>query len=319
MEIWERILEKKKQLDELRPLPKTLLNKLKEQVIVEWTYNTNAIEGNTLTLRETQLVLEEGLTIAGKSLREHFEVTNHKEAILWLEDLISKKKKITEKDLKKLNEIVLNNIEKELKGEYRKQNVRILGARHFPPSHSKISKLMKDFLNWLWKKPEKLNILEQAALAHYKLVAIHPWIDGNGRVARLLMNFILIKKGFPPAIILKTDRPKYYRVLNQANLGNLKPFVLFIAQATERTLNLYLNAFKKTTPEEEFISLKEATKYCPYSQEYLSLLARRGKLDVFKLNRNWVTSKKAILEYLKSQKKKSRKKAKPVMAWLENG
>lgn len=137
---------------------------------------------------------------------------------------------------------------------------------------------------------DNLDIIEFSALAHYKLVEIHPFIDGNGRTARLMMNLFLMQKGFPPAIIMKNDRKKYYAALNKANLGDYKSFVLVVAQAIERSLGLYLEAIepktKKSDEKKEYILLTEASLHCKYSQEYLSLLARKGKLHAIKKRRD---------------------------------
>lgn len=297
----KRLYEKKKILDANRPFSKVILQRLHEQFVIEWTYNSNAIEGNTLTLQETALVLREGITISGKSLREHFEATNHRAAILELENIVRSKKPFTEQMLLKLHKIILSNISEAYAGIYRKENVRILGARLVPPSPLKAPKLMKDFFSWLHKNPERLDIIELSALVHYQFVAIHPFIDGNGRTARLLMNLLLMQKGFPPAIVLKNDRKKYYDTLNKANSGNIRPFILLMAQAIERSLGLYIEAIqpkiKPSDIQKEYISLKEATQYCPYSQEYLSLLARKGKIHAIKKDRNWFTTLETIKKY----------------------
>lgn len=307
--LYKRIKEKKERLDNLRPLPQTALSKLKEQFAIEMTYHSNAIEGNTLTLRETQLVIQEGLTIAGKSLKEHLEAVNHKEAIDFLEDLVKKKGPTTEALIRQIHFLILTKINNRESGKYRAVQVRITGADYLPPQAFEVPSLMEVFMEWLKRNWQKMNPIELASLSHFKLVHIHPFIDGNGRTARLLMNLILMKKGYPPAIILKTDRKKYYQVLDQAHRGNFAPFVNFIARNVERSLNLYLDAFeiRKTRKEAEkkkYISLTEAGRGTPYSQEYLSLLARQGKIDAFKLKRNWLTTKEAIERYIKSRKRK---------------
>lgn len=296
--LYAKILKKKKELDKLRPLPRAALQELKKQFEIELTYNSNAIEGNSLTLRETQLVLEHGITVKGKSLREHFEAINHKEAIVFIEQ--SFKEEISENLIKKLHKLILEKIYDEAKGQYRKENVRILGAIKSPPQAVKVPKLMKEFIEYIKKNPEKLNPLEFAAMLHYKLVEIHPFIDGNGRVSRLLMNLLLMKHRYPITIILKVDRKKYYTTLKEADQGNIKPFLDFIGSAVNRSLDIYLSSFKKGL---EYISLAQAAKRTPYSQEYLSLLSRKGKLDAIKLGRNWVTTKKAVQEYTKKHKK----------------
>ncbi len=296
--LYAKILQKKKELDKLRPLPKPALEELRKQFEIELTYNSNAIEGNTLTLRETQMILEHGITVKGKSLREHFEAINHKEAIVFVED--SLKKEISEELIKKLHELILTKIYDEAKGKYRTENVRILGAIKSPPQAAKVHGLMKQFAEYAKTNPEKLNTVEFAAMLHYKLVEIHPFIDGNGRVSRLLMNLLLMKHGYPITIVLKTDRKKYYDTLKEADKGNPTPIIDFIGYCVNRSLDIYLSAFKKGM---EYISLAEAIKGTPYSQEYLSLLARKGKLDAIKLGRNWMTTKKVVEEYIKNHKK----------------
>lgn len=304
-EILRRITEKKKRLDSIRPLSKSALQKLRERFAVEWTYNSNAIEGNTLTLNETRLVLERGLTVKGKSLREHFEATNHKQAIKYLE-AIAGKEPVTEETLKKMHAMILRGINDAEAGVYRNVRVRILGAVFTPPDPVKISRFISELFKWL--NSAKLHSVELAALAHYKLVHIHPFFDGNGRTSRLLMNFILMKQGFPPAIVLNTDRKKYYGCLKKADLGDEKPFVNLMAQALERSLDLYLEALEPVKPGEhkKLILLREAAKGTPYSPGYLSLLARQGKLGAIKISRNWMISRDGLKEYMDLRKKKSK-------------
>ncbi len=303
-EIYERIAEKKKRLDSIRPLSKAALEQLKERFVVEWTYNSNAIEGNTLTLNETRLILERGLTVKGKSLREHFEAVNHKDAIEYLENVIMNKESITEEMIREIHAIILKGINDAESGVYRSVRVRILGAVFTPPDPVKIVKLMSELVNWI--SSEGTNPLELAALAHYKLVHIHPFVDGNGRTSRLLMNLILMRGGFPPAIVLNTERKKYYDRLKKADMGDEKPFVDFIAQSVERSLDLYLEALEpvKMGEDKELVPLSEAAKGTPYSAEYLSLLARRGKLGAIKISRNWVISRDDLKKYIEKMKGK---------------
>ena len=300
-ELYERIIRKKKELDNLRPFSKASLKRLKENFYIESTYNSNAIEGNTLTKSETRLVIEEGVTIGGKSMREHFEAINHKKAIDFVELIVKEKKTITKEIICKINSLVLNNIEEEEKGIYRLRKVHIEGASFVPPKPDLVPKLMEEFLEWLNENKNRIDIADFVALAHEKFVFIHPFIDGNGRVARLLINLILMQKGFPPIVMLKTERKKYIGNLEQAHNENYAPFVNFIARNIERSLSLWSDALKIPAKgnNEEYISLAEASKISPYSQEYLSLLARKGKLETIKLGRNWVTTRKAIKEYMK--------------------
>ena len=303
-DLYKRIKQKKEQLDNLRPFPKTALERLKDRLRLLFTYNSNAIEGNTLTLSETKLVVQEGITIGGKSLREHNEAINHQKAVEFIEQVVSEKKQITEELLCELHGIILRNIEEEEKGMYRKRKVWIEGASFVPAKPDLVPKLMKEFFLWLNTNPEKLNEVEQAAVAHEKFVFVHPFIDGNGRVGRLLTSLMLMQKGFPPLIVLKTERQKYIRVLEAAHNEKYGPLVNFMGRCLERSLIMYLEALEtKITEDKEYISLQEATKYCDYSQEYLSLLARRGLLEAVKFQRDWMTTKKAIQEYNKRNKK----------------
>lgn len=301
-EIYDRIKEKKRKLDSLRPLPKAVLKKMKEQFAIELAYNSNAIEGNSLTLKETRLVIEEGITIRGKPLREHFEAINHDKAFGFLESLISKKIKITENAIKEIHKIILSGIDDKYAGRYRDVNVRILGAIKSPPRFEKVPGEMNAFLREFDENPKGFNDVELAVFIHYRLVEIHPFTDGNGRTARLLMNLFLISRGYPITMVLKVDRKKYYDRLKKADQGDIKPFFDFMARNIERSLDLYLDAFEKGSG---YISLTEAAKGSPYSQEYLSLLARRGKIEASKIGRNWFIKREALERYIKSKKKQS--------------
>jgi Fic family protein len=298
---------KKRELDRLRPLSASSVRKLNEQFTLEWIYNSNAIEGNTLSLRETEMVLARGLTIGNKSLKEHFEAINHKEGIAFLERFIQKKKNLDEDFIKDIHRIILKNIDDEEAGNYRRTNVRIVGAVHIPPNPLKIQKLINEFLDWYHQNEYLMPIPELAAWVHYKFVHIHPFVDGNGRTTRLLMNLVLMQKGYPPAVILNVDRKKYYRVLREADLDHPKEFIDFIGRAIERSLVIYLNGVKPIKDAHQargsYITLQQATQFCEYSLEYLSLLARQGKLSAVKFQRNWMTTKEAIEEYKKRSKK----------------
>ena len=300
----QSIKGKKRKLDRSRPLSPSVVRKLDEEFTIAWTYNSNAIEGNTLSLQETEIVINRGITIGGKTVNEHFEAINHKNGIDYIKSVINRKEKITEKTIKKLHELILHSIDDTEAGNYRRQNVRILGANHIPPQSVKIPRLMNEFIEWLYQNEYANSIPQLTADIHYKLVMIHPFIDGNGRVARLLMNLILMKHGYPPAIILKVDRKRYYRVLNEANSGKQEPYDDFIGRSIERSLIIYLNSIEPDQNEKRmFTSLKEAAQYCDYSQEYLSLLARKGEIAAIKINKNWMTTREAIEEYIQSKKK----------------
>jgi Fic family protein len=293
--IYERILRKRKELDKLRPFNQGALKKLRETFDVELTYNSNAIEGNSLTLNETRLVLEEGITIGGKPLKEHLEVTNHQKAIEFVEMLV-KKPKVEEIDVLNIHALILDRIDPQNAGFYRNCAVRITGTIYSPPNPAKVPNLIQDVYSLLNSKPGEP--IETAAMIHLKFVNIHPFVDGNGRTARLLLNLYLMRHGYPPVIILRAERKKYINSLMLAQTKNdYQLFIDFVAKAVERSLDIYLDCLG-TNPKEYF-SLAEASKHSKYSMEYLSLLARTGKIEAVKFGRNWKITKEAIEEYEK--------------------
>ncbi len=229
----------KRELDNKRPIPKETLRSLEESINLEWTYNSNGIEGNTLTLRETQVVLE-GITVGGKSIKEHLEAINHEKAILYLSDLVKEDNPITEWNIKGIHQLVLKDIDDENAGRYRRENVTIKGATHIPPDYLKVPELMEklvlNYENW-----NNFHPMIQAALLHGELVKIHPFVDGNGRTSRLLMNLDLMNHGFNPVIIKKEDRLEYYEALDKAHTtGDYTDFVKLITKLEIEMLKKYL-------------------------------------------------------------------------------
>ena len=302
----ELIDEKLKQLSSLRPISPVLLQKLKQQFQIEMTYNSNGIEGNTLTLNETYWVFQEGITVKGKSLKEHLEVKDHKRALEQLYRLVEMPTDLdfSDKLIKDLHQSVIELSEEHEDYDYRQVDVFISGSDHKPPSPSEIPDQMRELLDWAQREKHRYHMIEFVSIFHHRFAQIHPFLDGNGRTARLLMNLFLMRAGFPLAIILKNDRQKYYRVLRQADAGRYKGLIQFIGQSALRSLNIYLDALVPAKEKDDFISLAEATKYCDYSQEYLSKLAKEGRLDAHKKSRNWVTTKSAIEEYVKKHGRK---------------
>ena len=229
----------KKELDSKRPFPKETLKSLKESINLEWTYNSNGIEGNTLTLRETQVVLE-GITVGGKTITEHLEAINHEKAILYLDDLVKDKQPITEWNIKNIHQLILKEIDNENAGRYRKENVTIKGATHIPPDFIKIPELMeKLILNYeTWNK---YHPIIRSALLHGELVKIHPFVDGNGRTSRLIMNLDLMNHGYNPVIIKKENRLEYYEVLDKAHTtGDYTDFIKLVTKLEIEMLKKYL-------------------------------------------------------------------------------
>lgn len=297
-----RIGKKKAELDALRPLPPAAVANIRNSLSVEWTYNSNSIEGNTLTLQETKMVVEDGLTIHGKPLREHFEAVNHQEAIELIESWAKPGYLLDAADILEVHGLVLQKIEKEFAGRYRNAGVRIAGANFVPPNALRVNEYIDDLLHWLREEGEDIHPVVRAAIFHHRFVWIHPFFDGNGRTVRLLFNLLLMREGYPPAIILRNDRKKYYDALNRANQGNYGKILLLVLQALERSMDIYLSNLTNTYEDYQPIATIVEDPSIPYGQEYVSLLARQGKIDAFKEGRNWLTTREAVLAY---QQKKS--------------
>ncbi len=253
--IYEKLTKLKEQLDTFRPLAAALARNLDEWFKVELTFTSNAIEGNTLTRRETALVIEKGLTVGGKSLREHLEATNHAKALDFVPSLVGKKpSQLSANDILAIHEVILRGIDDDHAGYYRSVPVRISGSRVVLPNPRKVPDLMDEFQSWLRSK-HGLHPVAFAGEAHYRLVTIHPFVDGNGRTARLLMNLILMMHGCPPAIIRKRDRLAYIAALENAQTGGTKTdYEKLIAKAAERSLDLYLKAVQGETATDDFDS-----------------------------------------------------------------
>ena len=237
---FDKVDELNNKLNSKRPFSKETLKSLRNSINLEWTYNSNGIEGNTLTLRETQIVLE-GITVGGKTLREHLEAINHEKAIEYIEDLVKEKNPVTEWNIKNIHQLVLKEIDDKNAGKYRSENVAIMGATHTPPGHLIVPELMeKLILNY--QKWNKYHPIIKAALIHGELVKIHPFIDGNGRTSRLVMNLSLMNSGYLPVIIKKENRLEYYNALDKAHTtGDYTDFVKLVTNLEIEMINKYLN------------------------------------------------------------------------------
>ncbi|MCD8509781.1 MAG: Fic family protein [Bacillus sp. (in: Bacteria)] len=244
--MFDLINRKKELLDVNRPLPKYTVKSLREKLLLEWTYNTNAIEGNTLTINETKVVLE-GITVGGKTLREHLEVLNHRDAIQFVEEIVQKGDPLSEWQIKNLHRLVLKGIDDDYAGVYRDQQVFISGAKHIPPAPFLIKEEMEKLLVWYEQAvTEKLHPVARGAMLHAIFVGIHPFIDGNGRTARLLLNLELMKEGFPPIVIKVENRLAYYEALDKAHTKKeYDDFIELVKSEVEDSLNLYLDAINK--------------------------------------------------------------------------
>ena len=234
------IYKLKKKLDKFRKFDSY---RIAQALELEYTFDSNRIEGNTLTLKETDLVVNEGLTISGKSMREHLEAINHKEAIEYVKHLIEKKTLLNEREVLAIHNLILRGIDQLNAGMYRKVQVMIKGSSHTPPQPFLVGKQMEDYFQWFHTNKGKLHPIILAAEMHERLVTIHPFIDGNGRTARLVMNLILLKHGYVIANI-KGDgksRMTYYNALEKAQTEhNKNEFIEMIAEVEVIALNRYL-------------------------------------------------------------------------------
>ena len=236
-----RINNLKNELDSKRPLTEGEATRLNEEFITEYTYNSNAIEGNTLTLRETELVLR-GLTIAKKPLKDHLEVVGHKEAFDYIVSLVKDKENITPFIIKQIHFLVLADKPQD-RGVFRRIPVRIVGAKHIPVDPLLIEEKLNELLKWYYETDE--DFLTKLAKFHIEFEAIHPFIDGNGRTGRLLVNLELMKLGYPPIDIKYTDRIAYYQAFDSYHSRNdLKPMIKLFGKYLTQRLNKYLSILK---------------------------------------------------------------------------
>lgn len=234
----------KKQLDQIRKFEN---HRITEALELEYTFESNRIEGNTLTLRETDLVINKGLTVSGKSMREHLEAINHGDAIHYVKELISRDAVITKKEVLSIHNLILRGIFPGEAGRFRRIQVMIQGSDHMPPAPYLVEKQMEDYFIWYERNRLSIHPIVLAAEMHERLVTIHPFIDGNGRTSRLIMNMILLQHGFVIANIKgdNTSRYSYYEALDEVQTsGNKDAFIRFIAEVEKQSLERYLSILK---------------------------------------------------------------------------
>ena len=235
----------KEQLSALRPLPEEALKKIQDALDIEYTYESNRIEGNTLTLQETALVVNEGVTISGKSMREHLEAINHAEAISYIKDIAKQDIEISERTIKEIHALILHGIDRENAGRYRTVPVMISGSTHMPPQPYLIEKQMEDFiLRFKQMEAEKVHPVLIAAYLHDELVRIHPFMDGNGRTSRLLMNLYLLRHGYVIITLKGSNDAKvnYYKALEMSHTEQLpEDFQKLVIEAEIAALQKYLS------------------------------------------------------------------------------
>ena len=291
--VWRRVQSNLRELRSLRPLPRDILERLREQLRLLHTYHSNAIEGNTLSLKETRLVLEQGITIGGKSVREHLEATNNAGAFDWIWKVAKSGLRFDHAILKTLHEMVTRGT-LESAGQYRRQQVWIGGSAHIPPPPSEVVPRLDKLFEEL---PQIREPVLRSIYLHHRLAFVHPFLDGNGRTTRLAANLALISAGYAPIVLRVEDRRRYYACLDEADRGRYAPFSGFILRAVDEALAVFLSAMD---PERTLVPLSKLALGSPYSQEYLSLRARQGVLEAAKIGHTWFSSRHALAQYLES-------------------
>ena len=295
--IHRRILEKKNRIDKHRPLHPDLVKRIEEQMLVEYVHSSNALEGNTLTLGETETAIR-GMTVGGKTIQEIQEARNHPDAIRYMRQVAQRRTPITEEAIKQIHRLLLDKI-LDGPGEYRTGMITVPGANFTPPRSAEIPRLIRELVDWLDRNPWEYAPVEFAARFMHRLLVIHPFHDGNGRAARILMNLILLRNGYPTLTnISYRDRRQYLEALGEADLGNPEPLVNLIAMSVEEALTKHLIAIE----ELENYSLREAAENSPYTPKYLNLRARDGSLGAYKQGRNWRVTREDLERYLEENR-----------------
>lgn len=299
------IVDKKRRLDSKGKLTDKNLSNLEKAVEVEFVYNTNSMEGNTLSLGETRMVLK-GMTVSGKPLTEIQEIKNHPASIEFIKTLaFDRVVPITQGNILKLHCIVMEKVMQDA-GKYRQNEVAIKGAQFIPTTWPEISNEMSELVKYVNENPDGLSPIELATHVHFWFALIHPFRDGNGRIARLLTNFVLLRHHYPFIVFKKVDRSQYLRCLQKADDGYFKPFLLFVAGLVNQSLETYLQGLKGGDQGEGegkgLLPLSELARGTPYSSDYLRVLANRKLIDAVKQGRTWLTTRKTIDAYIAQHK-----------------
>ena len=277
-ELKQKIAENKEKLQNL------LKNKDNQKTLDKWlktelAYTSNAIEGNTLTRRETELAIEEKITLGSKPINDYLEAVNHAKAFDFILDAAQNKVKIDEDFVLRIHKIILTGIDDVNAGFYRAVRVRISGSSTVLPNPLKVPELMKNFGDWLLQNDE--DVLTRAIEAHFKLVTIHPFVDGNGRTARLLLNAILMENGYGPIIIRSIDRKRYLTALETYQTkGNKEPYYRFMLQALNRSLKMMIDLLDVNAkePSKDMMTIAKFAALCEVPSSSIRYWMKEGKL-----------------------------------------
>jgi len=286
-ELWLRIEEKLALFHSMPPLQADAIQKRDEKLKVLHTYYSNAIDGNHLSLSETESIITEGLTIEGKSLPEHLEAVNTAKAFELMKTLAQEGAPISHVTIQDIHEVVAVP---EDAGKYRRTNVR--GSVKAHPAWTEVMKLMKQLIFNV--EQSRLHPIETAAFFYHQFVKIHPFTDNNGRVARLLVCLYLTEHNYPAVILRKERQKKYTQLVKAADDGDLGPFSAYIAKAVDESLSLSLSAYGGP---DELIPTEKIAEYTPYSSDDLRFWAEQGLLDAVQVEHTWYTSRRALERY----------------------
>ena len=275
----ETIIKKNKQLAKILRNPQAM-EELYKWLITELAYTSNHIEGNTLTRQETELAITEGITTSEKPIKDYMEATNHADAFKLVLELSAKKEDITEDDILKIHKEILKGINEEYAGRYRTVRVRISGSTVIMPNPLKVPDLMQEFVTYI--NSRAVSVPEMALEAHFKFVSIHPFIDGNGRVGRLLMNLILLRGGYWPIIIRPRDRKQYINSIEKGQLKeDLTQYNNFMYKAFERSIDTYIDMFdnnKSDVQQNKLMKISDFAKACGVPVSTIRYYLRAGKI-----------------------------------------
>ena len=298
--LYNRIIEKKIRINSYQALHPDLEKQLQQQKRIEYIHSSNAIEGNTLTLGETAAAIN-GETINGKTIKEHFEAINHPKAINYIIEQAKTRDPITDETIKHIHVLLMDHLLTE-PGAYRTGATMIGGAHFMPPKSTEIPEKISELLEWLNRNPYEYPPIELASRFMHRFLVTHPYQDGNGRTARLLMNLILMKNGYSVLTNISIrDRKQYLRALREADHGEPSLIVNLVAMSVEDSLTKHIIMVEET----ETYSLREAAQHSPYTQEYLGLRARDGSLGAYKNGRNWRVTIEDLEQYVEQNQSRT--------------